>query len=394
MLLSKGGCLASENTIKAFKHDIGRNLVCLKDPSGLDEKSMFFQAGKIWSTRSKPPGVVENLDYSPVVRKLCHILQLPEPAPQEIEKLTAEIKDVTDLLGVVEKLEQAAGEAEKNRKKKLFVDPGHYYSPIVDPSILRQPWKRNSTLPPEQLRGIRLSREQHLVLFGKLLPYLLEHPFTDKDDSANRYHFGSENDMFPYTDGLILHALIRHYKPKKVVEIGSGYSSACIVDTIDGHSPSTQCTFIEPYPKRLKRLLREADLTRFTLFECPVQQAPLNLFEELSAGDFLFIDSTHVLKTGSDLVFELFEVLPRIQSGVLIHFHDIFYPFEYTAHWAIEQNRSWNEAYALRAFLTDNPNYEILFFSDYFVNNCCDELEHSFPSFLRTVPGSLWLVKR
>jgi hypothetical protein len=118
---------------------------------------------------------------------------------------------------------------------------------------------------------------------------------------------------------------------------------------------------------------------------------PLSYFDELQRDDVLFIDSTHVVKTGSDVVFELFEVLPRLRSGVIVHFHDVFYPFEYPREWAIRQNYSWNEIYALRAFLMGNRDWEIIFFNDYFARVEKMRVERDAPEVLRNPGGGLWL---
>jgi hypothetical protein len=119
----------------------------------------------------------------------------------------------------------------------------------------------------------------------------------------------------------------------------------------------------------------------------------LELFEQLQPGDFLFIDSTHILRTGSDVCFELFEILPRLASGVIVHFHDVFWPFEYPAEWIVDENRSWNELYALRAFLTDNGKWKILFFNNYFAKLERSLVEKTFPTFLRNPGGALWLQR-
>ena len=80
--------------------------------------------------------------------------------------------------------------------------------------------------------------------------------------------------------------------------------------------------------------------SRVRVFEKPVQQVPLSIFDALQAGDILFIDFTHVLRTGGDVCFELFEILPRLSRGVLVHFHDMFWPFEYPRSWSVDENRS------------------------------------------------------
>ena len=124
-----------------------------------------------------------------------------------------------------------------------------------------------------------------------------------------------------------------------------------------------------------------------------MQDVPLDTFDELERNDILFIDSTHILKTGSDVAFELFEVLPRIKQGVVVHLHDMFYPFEYPRNWVIDDNRSWNEIYAVRAFLTNNADFRILFFNDYFARFAKDLIERDAPHVLENVGGSLWLQR-
>jgi hypothetical protein len=124
-----------------------------------------------------------------------------------------------------------------------------------------------------------------------------------------------------------------------------------------------------------------------------VQEVSLSVFEVLRNGDFLFIDSSHVMKTGSDVCQELFEILPRLAPGVFIHFHDMLWPFEYREDWVLRENRSWNELYALRAFLTFNDRFEIVFFNDYFRRFNEPLIQATYPLFLRNSGGSLWLRK-
>jgi hypothetical protein len=124
-----------------------------------------------------------------------------------------------------------------------------------------------------------------------------------------------------------------------------------------------------------------------------VQEVSLSVFEVLRNGDFLFIDSSHVMKTGSDVCHELFEILPRLAPGVFIHFHDMLWPFEYSEDWVLRENRSWNELYALRAFLTFNDRFEIVFFNDYFQRFNEPLIQATYPLFLRNSGGSLWLRK-
>ncbi len=104
--------------------------------------------------------------------------------------------------------------------------------------------------------------------------------------------------------------------------------------------------------------------------------------------------STHVLRTGSDVCYELFEMLPRLAPGVLVHFHDMFWPFECSRIWVVEENRSWNELYAVRAFLTDNAHWRVVMFNDYMARLERDLVENTYPTFYRNSGGALWIQKQ
>jgi len=187
-----------------------------------------------------------------------------------------------------------------------------------------------------------------------------------------------ENEFFGALDASIYQAVIRHHQPAKVVEVGSGWSTAALFDA--GAAP--QVTLIEPYPERLRQVLSVDDLARCELVEARLQDVPLSTFEALDSGDVLFIDSTHVAKLGSDVNRIFFEILPALAPGVILHFHDVPYPFEYVDEWARE-GRAWNEAYLLRAFLQYNPAFEILLWADMLV-----ALGH-----VSGGGGSIWLRK-
>jgi hypothetical protein len=190
--------------------------------------------------------------------------------------------------------------------------------------------------------------------------------------------------------------MIRKFRPKRIIEVGSGFSSAAILDTLDRTAgmEGTRCTFIEPNQGRLLEMLRAADGGRVTIVNRPVQYVPVSTFEELEAGDFLFLDTTHIVKTGSDVVFELFEVLPRLASGVLIHFHDVMAGFEYPERWIFEENRSWNEIYTLHVFLMYNDAFEIVFFTAQFLLENSDLIRSECPQLADHPDGGLWIRKK
>jgi hypothetical protein len=148
---------------------------------------------------------------------------------------------------------------------------------------------------------------------------------------------------------------------------------------------------VEPYPDRLYSLLEQGDTNDVEIIQEMVQNVPLEQFEKLQADDMLFVDSSHVVKTGSDVGHILFSILPVLKSGVIIHCHDIFYPFEYPKDW-VYQGRNWNEAYFLKSFLMYNKDFEILLFSDYlhrFYKNAFSLMQLCFHNW----GGNLWLRK-
>ena len=274
----------------------------------------------------------------------------------------------------------------------MFAPPGHFYSPIVDPEEADRHLARLEADPvPTSLAGITTDRERMIEQWNAWLPIFSDIPFPRAKASGFRYAF--ENPAYSWGDGSVLHAMLRSRPPRRIVEVGSGWSSACALDTAERYF-AHQCefTFIDPYAELLRSLIGATSET-VRILEIPVQHAPPATFEALEDGDILFIDSTHVLRTGSDVCFELFEILPRLASGVRVHIHDMFWPFEYSRAWAVTENRSWNELYAIRAFLTNNEQWRIVFFNDYFHKTERKLIEASYPNFLKNPGGALWLQR-
>jgi hypothetical protein len=155
---------------------------------------------------------------------------------------------------------------------------------------------------------------------------------------------------------------------------------------------SIDMTFIDPYPELLQGLLADNDKSKTRILSTVVQDVAPEVFQSLQANDILFIDSSHVAKTGSDVNHLIFRVLPLLNPGVYIHVHDIFYPFEYPESWVLE-GRAWNEVYLFHAFLAHNNAYQIQFLITYLLNRYRERIETEFPLFKKCVGGSLWLRK-
>jgi len=193
--------------------------------------------------------------------------------------------------------------------------------------------------------------EQHRLLL-KMVELYPEFDWTEHPIPGRRFHLGQR--WYAQADSICLYSMLRLFRPRRVVEIGSGFTSALMLDVNDRFlGGQTQLTCVDPYPNRLDLLLSRDDKRQVRIVRQRVQDAPPTIFTELENGDFLFIDSSHVSKVGSDVNFQVFEILPTLPIGVFVHFHDVFWPFEYPANW-IADGRSWNEAYLLRAFLTFN----------------------------------------
>jgi len=173
----------------------------------------------------------------------------------------------------------------------------------------------------------------------------------------------------------------------RVIEVGSGFSSLLMADIRRRFFPEgleIQC--IEPYPRDFLR----DPAYGLELIESKVQDVPLSFFESLQANDVLFIDSSHVAKTGSDVNYLVFEILPRLPSGVNVHIHDIFLPHDYPFRWVVEENRSWNEQYLVQAYLMFNQRTKVLFGSAYANTVLVDETLKALDGKVQLSGGSLW----
>lgn len=244
-----------------------------------------------------------------------------------------------------------------------FAD-GHFYSPVVDREdiIKRQEtiWKNN----PE-LQGINFDPDQHEIILSQWFPRHLDaYDYPEQlEETPDLNRFFTQNSQFSWLDSRTLFVLLNEWKPKRMIEIGSGFSSLLTADVNTRYlDKSIDFTCIEPYPREF---LKKSVLGITSVITERVEKIPLDIFNGLEAGDILFIDSSHVAKTGSDVNYLVFEVLPSLKPGVRIHIHDIFLPREYPKEWVIKENRSWNEQYVIRALLMYSTAFRVLFSCSY-----------------------------
>jgi hypothetical protein len=272
---------------------------------------------------------------------------------------------------------------------RAFVPPGHFYSPVNAPEEVSRDAERIFKIP-ESVPGVDLNVEEQLRTLEAIKGYYAELPFKPERSEGLRYYF--DNPMYSYSDAICLYGMIRHLRPRRFVEVGSGFSSCVVLDTNElFFGDAISCTFIEPHPQALLSLLKPGDERRVEIAATPLQKIGLDLFSSLSEGDILCVDSTHVSKAGSDVNYLLFEILPALSAGVHVHFHDIFYPFEYPRQWICDLRISWNEAYLLRAFMQYNDAFKIVLFNTYLEQFYAAYFLKEMPLCMRNKGGSIWL---
>src|SRR5262249_25217885 len=214
---------------------------------------------------------------------------------------------------------------------------------------------------PSELVGIDLNVSAQLQFLEHVCrSFQAEYDAFPCDPTEVPYQYYFNQSMFRSVDAEVLYCMIRHYRPQHIVEVGSGFSTyvstaAVRYNTAHGH-PATLVA-IEPYPNDV---LRHGFPGLSQLLQPPLQHVDFYLFTCLAENDILFIDSSHVLRIDSDVRLLILEVLPRLQPGVLVHFHDIFLPCDYPRDWVMNEHRFWNEQYLLQAFLACNRSFEVL----------------------------------
>src|SRR5581483_12432588 len=237
----------------------------------------------------------------------------------------------------------------------VHVVANSFESPIPDTRQLDAAYQRGSDLVGIDLRvDEQVALAHELSRFRDEIVALPTEPTTD----PQQFHFG--NPRFDGMDACLLWCLVRRYQPARVVEVGSGMSTLLASQALrrnrDEGGKAGRVVAIEPFPRPDFQL---GTLECVALLQEPAENLPLSTFTELEPDDILFIDSSHVLKTGSDVQYLYLEVLPRLPPGVLVHVHDIFLPWEYPREW-VTSSRFWNEQYLLQAFLTYNRRFQVV----------------------------------
>lgn len=271
----------------------------------------------------------------------------------------------------------------------VFPIKDHYYEPHFNPKRIK------GSLHDRKLPAIQFDISSQKDLLNKFdyNEELKQFSFNKKSD--DEFYFN--NERFTVGDAEILYSMIRFFKPEKVFEIGSGMStliasSALKMNRMESNDYHYKHICIEPYPRSWLKKRNDITLVQKTLEEIGSE-----FFLELKENDILFIDSTHMIKPKGDVLTEYLEILPLINSGVVIHIHDIFTPRNYPDDWILNSVSFWNEQYLLEVILSYSDKFEVLLALNYLYHSDKDLLEEKCP-FLKNhytkEPRSFWLRKK
>lgn len=265
----------------------------------------------------------------------------------------------------------------------------HYYEPLFNPRRLRYSLRKDRVLP-----GIDLNTAEQLNILSKLT-FSGELSGIPSEKTGVDTKFAYKNVFFEYADADYYYNIIRLFKPRKIIEVGSGNSTLIALRAVEANKkndPNYSCelTYIEPYESPYLEKLG------VNLMRERVEDIDRSIFDGLGPNDILFIDSSHVIRPQGDVLFEYLEVLPVLKKGVLVHIHDILTPKDYLDRWIKDEVKLYNEQYLAEAFLTFNREYRIIGALNYLRHNHFDELSKKCPSLLKDPdpePLSLWIIR-
>ena len=272
----------------------------------------------------------------------------------------------------------------------IFPIRDHYYEPMFNYSgHLFRSLREERYLP-----GIDMNETAQLALLARF-DYADELKRFPRAPSEGKFYYNNPN--FPEGDAECFYSLIRLYKPKRIIEVGSGFSTLMAREAVaqnqrENNAYRCRHICIEPYEMGWLN-----DLSGIEVLRQRVEQMDRQLFLELGENDILFIDSSHVIRPQGDVLSEYLEILPTLRPGVLVHIHDIFTPRDYLDQWLIDEVKLWNEQYLLEAFLSCNSRFEIIMALNFLRHRHPARLAEKFPmlgeNMAHSEPGSFWIRK-
>jgi predicted O-methyltransferase YrrM len=266
----------------------------------------------------------------------------------------------------------------------IFPIRNHYYEPLFNFKHLKKKLYKDRNLPAINFKLNRqLNNLSNLVYTDELIDLNL------KKNSPN-FNFNIKNGFFEHGDAEIYYQLIRHIKPKNILEIGSGQSTLIALEAIkknkDIDKINTKINCVEPYENTWLNNLK------IKIIRKKIEDLDTNYYLSLKNGDILFVDSSHIIKPQGDVLKIFFEIIPKLKKGVIIHIHDIFTPKDYPKKWLITENRFYNEQYLAESLMMNKNKYEIYLMLNYLKNNAYKELKKKWPYLKKnSEPASLYI---
>ena len=237
----------------------------------------------------------------------------------------------------------------------VHIVPVHYYTPLANPIALsktKELWAKKSSLP-----GVDIDLGEQVENLRKIcLPFQSEYQGNRAYLSAINQRYGPG---YGYIEAQAFHGILRSIKPRRLIEVGSGVSTYCALQALQKNREESGSDFsvtcIEPYPSDTLKATPDVELISDF-----VQKVPIETFSNLKENDILFIDSSHTVKPGGDVNYLFLEILPRLNPGVIVHVHDIYFPYDYPRT-VLDSYLQWMETSLLRAFLIHNRKARIIF---------------------------------
>lgn len=303
--------------------------------------------------------------------------------------------DNDEVIGLLLKMLVSVGQngfLTQERKMQLFIEaekmgihilPTHFYNPVpVLKELEERDFSAYSTI------GLNLNEDNQWKLLQRFAEYF-EELSNIRIDQQNDHEYYFNNPALCGIDAMVYYAMIRYFKPKKVIEIGAGNSTKISARAANANG-CTELHAIEPFPSTSLK----SGFSGFTaLIESKVQDVDLSFFDQLQANDILFVDNSHVSKIGSDVNHVILRILPRLKKGVIIHFHDIFIPYEYPSNWVNGLHVFWNEQYMLHSFLLHNQEFKTVLSNYYLSQLDFGRLVKMVPYSPHHIGGSYWIQR-
>jgi predicted O-methyltransferase YrrM len=253
----------------------------------------------------------------------------------------------------------------------IFPITNHYYEPQFNFSQLKRGLYKNRSFP-----GIDFNMKKQLKNISNLI-YKNELIELNLEKKSPNYNFNIKNNFFENGDADIYYQLIRHLKPKNILEIGSGHSTLIALEAIKKNKSvdkiETKITCVEPYENKW------LDQLNIKILRKRIENLDESYYLALEKNDILFIDSSHIIRPQGDVLKIFFEIVPKLKKGTIVHIHDIFTPKDYPKEWLIEQNKFWNEQYLVEALMMSKDKYEIYLMLNYLKNNAYKQLRKICP---------------